>query len=379
MPVVPAPSEGAADRRGIDMKLHSTLVRAAAVAGIVLAATATPTGAQPDPEDPGSTIAAETTTTTAPEALPPATAGEQPPPTAEGPPPTGAPATTGSSDLSETTEAPDLPATTDPPPTVAETTPSTETTPPVETTDAGAAAAEVDAAALVDPNTVPGNPTCASVEPPDADWTELKIDPPTAGVHTDGTLTVTLTIVDTPQGATITWSSNIGVDAVLVKGGPNANLYVYDPESTGDSGLHAPANDNGKWAGLSHVDFCYDASGPTSTTTTSTSTTTTSTSSTSTTAPSTTTTSSTSTTAPASTTTTSTTAPPTTTPPSTQPPTTPPPPTTPSPFGSAIGPVVLTEDLPRTGSNTGNYVIGGLALLALGAGLSIAAKKATTS
>ena len=45
-----------------------------------------------------------------------------------------------------------------------------------------------------------------------------------------------------PAGQTFDWTSNIGVDAVFVKGGPvGGNLYVYDPEATADTGLHAPA------------------------------------------------------------------------------------------------------------------------------------------
>src|SRR5918994_1741661 len=37
-------------------------------------------------------------------------------------------------------------------------------------------------------------------------------------------------------------TSNIGVDAVFVKGGPGGLIYVYDPpaESTGDTGLRRP-------------------------------------------------------------------------------------------------------------------------------------------
>ncbi|MCI0398418.1 MAG: hypothetical protein L0332_06115 [Chloroflexi bacterium] len=57
------------------------------------------------------------------------------------------------------------------------------------------------------------------------------------------------------------WSSTFGIDAVIVKGGSNANLYIYDPpaESFGDSGLHSPINpNNGDPFGLSHVEFCYD-------------------------------------------------------------------------------------------------------------------------
>jgi hypothetical protein len=70
------------------------------------------------------------------------------------------------------------------------------------------------------------------------------------------------------------WTSNIGVDQVIAKGGPNANVYTYDPESTGDTGLHAPVNpNNNRFFGLSHISFCYDVEAPTTTTTTTTTTT----------------------------------------------------------------------------------------------------------
>jgi hypothetical protein len=65
----------------------------------------------------------------------------------------------------------------------------------------------------------------------------------------------------TTDGTYVDWSSTFGVDAVIVKGGSNANSYVYEPptESFGDSGLASPINpNNGKPFGLSHVDFCYD-------------------------------------------------------------------------------------------------------------------------
>ncbi|MCZ7544384.1 MAG: hypothetical protein M5R40_13020 [Anaerolineae bacterium] len=63
------------------------------------------------------------------------------------------------------------------------------------------------------------------------------------------------------DGTHVQWTSSLGIDAVIVKGGPNANVYVYDPpaESFGDFMLHSPVNPrNGKIYGLSHVDFCYD-------------------------------------------------------------------------------------------------------------------------
>jgi hypothetical protein len=101
-----------------------------------------------------------------------------------------------------------------------------------------------------------GNPTCSQLV--DGGVTEFKIDPVTGGTHTDGTLSVTITLHDTAAGQTFDWTSNIGVDAVFAKGGPQGNLYVYSPEATSDTGLHAPANASGTWAGLSHISFCYD-------------------------------------------------------------------------------------------------------------------------
>ena len=113
----------------------------------------------------------------------------------------------------------------------------------------------------VQPQQVPGNPTCGDLAPPGAEWFELKIEPVADGTFSDGTLSVTLDVANTPDGQAFDWTSNIGVDAVFVKGGPNGNLYTYDPpaESTGDTFLHAPVNEsNDRFFGLSHVSFCYD-------------------------------------------------------------------------------------------------------------------------
>ena len=115
---------------------------------------------------------------------------------------------------------------------------------------------------------VDGNPTCGQLEPNGADWTEFKIEPVEDGEFTQGPLTVTIVVRDTDDGPVFDWTSNIGVDAVFVKGGPGGLLYVYDPESTGDTGLHAPVNpENDKFYGLSHLSFCYDADQATTSTT----------------------------------------------------------------------------------------------------------------
>jgi LPXTG-motif cell wall-anchored protein len=129
----------------------------------------------------------------------------------------------------------------------------------------GSAGATVEGASThVSPTEVPGNAKCP------AGLTELKVGnggPPVDGTFTDGTLTVTIDVRDTAEGQVFDWTSNIGVDVVIVKGGPNSNVYTYDPESTGDTGLHAPVVSSGKFAGLSHISFCYDTEqGTTSTT-----------------------------------------------------------------------------------------------------------------
>ena len=96
------------------------------------------------------------------------------------------------------------------------------------------------------------NPTCADF----GAWSELKVEPPGDGVFSDGTLTVTITNFTNTDPKGFDWSSNIGVDAVLVKAGDDKhNLYVYDPESTGDTGLGPQA---GSGNGISHISFCYD-------------------------------------------------------------------------------------------------------------------------
>jgi hypothetical protein len=109
-------------------------------------------------------------------------------------------------------------------------------------------------ALAADPVLVEGNPTCPQ------GTTTFKIDGPDFGngQKSDGTLTVTISNFD-GQNASFDWSSNIGVDQVIVKGGPVANVYTYNPESKGDAGLHTPNNpNNDQNYGLSHVSFCYD-------------------------------------------------------------------------------------------------------------------------
>ncbi len=116
----------------------------------------------------------------------------------------------------------------------------------------GAGSAPVTAAS-VEPVFVAGNPSCV-----DLGYTNgFKVDPPNSGTYYIGTKKVDVTA----DGVYFDWTSEIGMDAVIAKGGPNANVYVYDPpaESFGDTGLVSPINpSNDKPFGLSHIEFCFD-------------------------------------------------------------------------------------------------------------------------
>lgn len=93
--------------------------------------------------------------------------------------------------------------------------------------------------------TIPGNPACDGT----------KIDPVAAGTYalaSGGDIHITLgagnTFSFTVHGAT--------VSSIMVKGGPNAILWTFNPPVTSATGLHAPENlknPNGGWYGLSHL------------------------------------------------------------------------------------------------------------------------------
>jgi hypothetical protein len=120
------------------------------------------------------------------------------------------------------------------------------------TTIGGVAATASD----VDPVYLPDNPSCSDVG---YDY-GFKVDPPNSGTYAFPLTTYGVTI-STADGVYFDWTSELGVDAVIVKGGPDANLYIYDPptESFGDTGLHSPINPNNQMPyGLSHIEFCYD-------------------------------------------------------------------------------------------------------------------------
>jgi hypothetical protein len=97
--------------------------------------------------------------------------------------------------------------------------------------------------------------TCDDLEGTGQTWTEFKLQEGTLinGFHTDGTLDVNIANL---TNTSFDWTSNIGVDGVVVKDGVDgANFYRYDPptEATADTDLSVPGE-----KGISHISFCYD-------------------------------------------------------------------------------------------------------------------------
>ena len=127
---------------------------------------------------------------------------------------------------------------------------------PQDPTDPGAPSGDG-----IKPTLIQGNPDCSTIT--GGPYRELKIDNvngPFDGDYTsgDGLLKVT---ISNSTSQYFDWNSNIGVDAVIVKGGDAGDAYVYDPpkEDTKDTALHPPINpNNGELYGISHVSFCYD-------------------------------------------------------------------------------------------------------------------------
>lgn len=96
----------------------------------------------------------------------------------------------------------------------------------------------------VAPTLLSGNPSCDG---------GLKIEPVASGTY--GPITIAV------HGSSFDFTANgVLVTSVIVKGGPNANLYTYPaPGVDQDTGLTAPTNpNNGKPYGLSHLCFFFD-------------------------------------------------------------------------------------------------------------------------
>ena len=94
------------------------------------------------------------------------------------------------------------------------------------------------------PVLVNGNPTCKDLGYKNS----LKVDPVVSGTY-DG---ITFTLAGDKKH--FDWSSTHDVDAVIAKGGNNANVY-YDSDG---NDLVSPLNGGGKVPNLSHAVFCWD-------------------------------------------------------------------------------------------------------------------------
>ncbi len=73
---------------------------------------------------------------------------------------------------------------------------------------------------------------------------------------------VTVTITVGACGEVLSWSvpDHIIIDKVYAKGGNDQNVYDYtgeNPRPTADGNIHSPVNPSGKYAGFSHIDFCF--------------------------------------------------------------------------------------------------------------------------
>jgi hypothetical protein len=100
-----------------------------------------------------------------------------------------------------------------------------------------------------------GNPACAG---------GFRINSPSSGTYNLDLFgnQVTIVITESDCGPVFTWtvSGGVSMDKIYVKGGTDQNIYDYsgtNPRPTTDGYLHAPLNSSGKYAGLSHIDFCF--------------------------------------------------------------------------------------------------------------------------
>jgi hypothetical protein len=63
--------------------------------------------------------------------------------------------------------------------------------------------------------------------------------------------------VTVKDGRYVYFHSTYPIGAVIVKGGPKANVYYYNNPVYHDNYLAAPSNASGKPAGLSNITFCW--------------------------------------------------------------------------------------------------------------------------
>ena len=96
--------------------------------------------------------------------------------------------------------------------------------------------------------------SCADVAP---GTHGITIDSPSgSGTFNDGTLTGSYAV--SGGLTTFAWTSDtVPVNVVVVKGGPDANVYDYGAGALGDEGLVSPDNGGANVPAISHVLLCY--------------------------------------------------------------------------------------------------------------------------
>ena len=101
--------------------------------------------------------------------------------------------------------------------------------------------------------------SCADVAP---GTHGISIDSPSgSGTFDDGTLTGSYTV--SGDLTTFAWTSDaVPVNVVVVKGGPDANVYDYGAGALGDAGLVSPHNGGDNVPAISHVLLCYGRPAP---------------------------------------------------------------------------------------------------------------------
>lgn len=115
------------------------------------------------------------------------------------------------------------------------------------------------APAFASTTVVQGDPSCADVGY-GAGYHGFKIANPTDGAYIAASEGVVIKISNLTNK--FDWQSNYGIAAVIVKGGPNAKVYEYNPLSLSDTDLNAPSSPHSdQYNGFSFVTFCFPATG----------------------------------------------------------------------------------------------------------------------
>jgi len=122
------------------------------------------------------------------------------------------------------------------------------------------------ATSAVTPVYCPGNPKCSDINCTSQSCTgsgcpgeSFKLDSgPWGGNHVIPETSCYISI-EMVNDTHFTFTSNAEINAVIVKGGPNSNVYFYDPPVYSDTDyLSPPLNpSSGKYYDISHIEFCY--------------------------------------------------------------------------------------------------------------------------